>query len=322
MLTGFLPADATIFETDKIEQSFINPKIRKLQHMEDYLKEHGKTADFDGEVYSVYLENGLHCVFKVTTDEILGELIAYKISKEFGFGNVPPTIYVTLDLPIEGQMVSKTGYLSLFVDSPIDLAKYSDEEFFALLAKMDPEEVANFKIFNFVFGNFDVGVHNTLIYKYNNKLYPILIDNEGISNEKIVEYGDIPFVKFHYFDSIDDFPFSPSNIYSCDKGARSIFKKHGYNPPNYEHNFMIFKNSYWVQYKGQGHALRIKKLLYPDFIPENTKKSLDRMEREKLLNIFPQDEAMKSNVKRLIEQILERRDMLVKHNFGLTRLSA
>jgi hypothetical protein len=42
-------------------------------------------------------------------------------------------------------MVSKTGYLSLFIDSHVDLAKYTDEEFFALLAKMDPQEVTNFR---------------------------------------------------------------------------------------------------------------------------------------------------------------------------------
>jgi hypothetical protein len=281
--------------------------------MRDYLKEHGKTADFDGEVYSVYLENGQHCVFKVTTDEIPGELIAYKISKEFRFENVPPTSYIILDLPIEGSMVSKTGYLSLFIDSNIDIAKYTDEEFFDLLAKMDPQEVANFKIFNFVFGKFDVGVHNTLIYKYNNKLYPVLIDNEGISNEQIVEYLKVPFVRFHYFDFVDDFPFSTSHIFPCDEDSRAVFKKHGYTPPKYEHNFMIFKNAYWVQYSDKEHALRIKKLLYPGFIPENTKKSLQKMDREKLLNIFPQDKTIKSNINRLIEQILERRDILIKH---------
>jgi hypothetical protein len=285
--------------------------------MRDYLEKHGRAADFNGEVYSVYLENGLHCVFKVTRDDIHGELIAYKISKEFGFGNVPPTTCVTLDLPSEGRMVSKIGYLSLFIDSHIDLAKYTDAELFDLLAKMDPEEVANFKIFNFIFGNFDVGVHNILIYKYNNKLYPVLIDNEGIINEKmLMKYGEVPFVKFHYFDSVDDFPFSISCIFPCDKNSRTVFKKHGYNPPKYEHNFMIFKNAYWVQYSGKGHALRIRKLLYPDFIPENTRKSLQKMDKKKLLNIFPQDKTIKSKVNRLSEQILERRDMLIKQFYN------
>jgi hypothetical protein len=41
--------------------------------MRDYLKEYGKTVDFNGEVYSVYLENGLHYVFKVTRDDIHGD---------------------------------------------------------------------------------------------------------------------------------------------------------------------------------------------------------------------------------------------------------
>ncbi|MDR2395019.1 MAG: hypothetical protein LBD57_00095 [Endomicrobium sp.] len=73
---------------------------------------------------------------------------------------------------------------------------------------------------------------------------------------------------------------------------------------------MIFKNSYWLQFSGKDHAVRIKKLLYPDFIPEN-KKNFKKMDRRELLNIFPQDKTIKSRINRLIDQILERRDMLI-----------
>ncbi|MDR2395020.1 MAG: hypothetical protein LBD57_00100 [Endomicrobium sp.] len=52
--------------------------------MRDYLKKHGRVVDFNGEVYSVFLENGLHCVFnKVTTEEIPRELIASKFLRNW-----------------------------------------------------------------------------------------------------------------------------------------------------------------------------------------------------------------------------------------------
>jgi hypothetical protein len=302
----------------KIKSELSSGEVTKIQNMREHLTENGKKADFEGNVYSVFLENNIHCVFKfceedqIEEPEIKPEIIAYRLCKETGIGNIPPIVWRKITLP-DGRSVS--GYLSLFIDSSVDISNFEDDELYKLLETMDKTETSNYKIFNFVFGNFDVGVHNLLIS--DNK--PVMIDNETIMNPWCVKYGEVPFVSFYRFDWLPEKPILSSKFsfesarFANIEARKEIKEKFDYSPTKRNHNFAIYKNCYWVQFSDVDHAERIKKLIYSDFLPEKTQKSLQKLTREKLLEIFGSKSRLANQ---LVAGILERRDMILKEFNG------
>jgi len=296
--------------SEKIENLLTEGKVINVKNMREYLLETGKESDFCGQVFVVILDNGLKCVFKCEKDddELKSEVLAWKISKEFNLGNVVPVVYREINL---GNGKLEKGFLSLFAESDDDLLKYSEEEFYNFLNNLDKNEVIDYKIFNFLFGNFDVGAHNLLTC--NRKL--IMIDNEGIVNTQCVKYGDVPFIKFYQFNRSSKFPvlnytFPFELARFADLVSRTEIKnKYNYNPTRYMHNFIIFDNSYWVQFIEENHAKRIKNLIYTDCLPEEIKLKLNNITREKLQEIF---KIKNKRVENLILGILERKEMLIK----------
>ncbi len=303
-------------KSNEIEDKLLKGQPVEIKSMREYLLERGMTVDFSGNVFVVYLNNGLKCVFKYYDDtqektKTKSEIIAYKLSKETGIGNVPPVVWREIKLN-DGKIAQ--GYLALFVNSEIDILNYEDDDFFDMLKKMDSTEINNYKIFNFVFGNFDVGAHNLLICDGK----PIMIDNETIDNPWCVRYGEVPFVIFYAFDKMptqpiksSEFPFESVKFANFEE-RKKIENEFDYFPTRRGHNFILYKNIYWVQLNCGDFVERIKQLIYPDMLPDSTKEALKNLDYQKLLEIFEANENNR-HVNQLITGILERRDMLIEN---------
>lgn len=114
--------------------------------MKEHLESCGKKAEFDGEVYFVELDNGLKAVFKSFPQDDLGdayaEVAAYDASVVLGFPYIPPTVMKTIK--------DKKGSLQLFVETDIDPLAPGVYE--ATLKKVSQDDIANLKLFYFVFG--------------------------------------------------------------------------------------------------------------------------------------------------------------------------
>lgn len=310
----------------QIKEALKNGEAIEIKSMREALKSNNRNADFSGTVYKVTLSNGLEAVFKTTEDGNLTkdrmEEAAYDLSIATGIAFVPPTVHrdLTADFNGTGHTQTKTGFLSLFVKTQTDLVSLSKAKFNELLERSGKERVANFKIFNFVFGNWDVGPHNMLIseYKRGNTIdyFPISIDNEGIANIQRVKYGEIPFVKFFGANSSipkTKFPFNKAKL-SDTTAKQEVSKKLGFYPPDRTHNYIVWGDCYWAQFFDSywGSPKDITDLLYPDYLPHKTTKALQNLSKEQLFKIFGKTEQTASeHLKELVAGILTRRDMLL-----------
>lgn len=313
----------------QIKRELRESRVVSCKNLRKVLKLENRHADFAGLVYKVKLDNGLEAIFKTDTNGYLSEgkmeETAYDISVATKISFVPPTVYRSLTCNFEGngKSLTKTGFLSLFVKTDEDLICLSKNQFNKLFSRTGKERMANFKIFNFVFGNWDVGPHNMLIYKYNRDkevdYFPISIDNEGISNFQKVRYGEIPFVKFYNSGTHENeqivFPFDSAK-FSDKESKQKVYSILGYYPQSRIHNYIIWNGKYFAQFIGSywGSPSDITDLLYTNYLPEKTKKTLQSLSRQKLLKIMNEDEkSASSGLIAIIDDMLERRDMLLDH---------
>ena len=310
----------------QIKEALRTGEAIEIKSMREVLKSADRNADFSGMVYKVTLSNGLEAVFKTTDSGNLAkdrmEEAAYDISVATGIAFVPPTVHrdLTADFNKTGHTQTKTGFLSLFVETQTDLISLSKTKFDELLERSGKERVANFKIFNFVFGNWDVGPHNMLIseYKRENNIdyFPISIDNEGIANVQKVEYGEIPFVKFFGTNSSipkAEFPFDEAKL-SDTAAKQEVSNKLGFYPPGRTHNYIVWNGCYWAQFFDSywGSPKDIIDLLYTNYLPPKTKIALKNLSKEQLFKIFGKTEQTASeHLKEIVAGILTRRDMLL-----------
>ncbi|MBQ3068254.1 MAG: hypothetical protein IJC97_04410 [Oscillospiraceae bacterium] len=310
----------------QIKEALRTGEAIEIKSMREVLKSANRNADFSGMVYKVKLSNGLEAVFKTTEEGNLTkdrmEEAAYDISVATGIAFVPPTVHraLTADFNKTGHTQTKAGFLSLFVRTQTDLISLSKTRFDELLERSGKERVANFKIFNFVFGNWDVGPHNMLIseYKRGNNIdyFPISIDNEGIANIQKVEYGEIPFVKFFGTNSSipkAEFPFDEAKL-SDTAAKQEVSNKLGFYPPGRTHNYIIWNGCYWAQFFDSywGSPKDIVDLLYTNYLPPKTKIALKNLSKEQLFKIFGKTEQTASeHLKEIVAGILKRRDMLL-----------
>ncbi|MDQ5983147.1 MAG: hypothetical protein RUMPE_00145 [Eubacteriales bacterium SKADARSKE-1] len=174
-----------------LEDTLLNGTILNIEDMGSYLKRNGKSSDFSSKVYKVDLDGGIEAVFKVSDSyqSSLAEIAAYRISKELDFFYVPPT--VSRNILIDGEI--KTGTLQLFISTDIDLCAIEDEDEFIEYLKNNTNRIdlENFKIYNFVFGQWDVGGPNLFIKNG----MPISFDNEHILDlSYFPSYGEMPVV--------------------------------------------------------------------------------------------------------------------------------
>jgi len=173
---------------DEIAEMLKKTDITDHKPMKIALEEQGKKIEFDGEVFLVTLKNGIKAVFQSLPlddqGDAITEVAAYQASRALGFPHIPPTVLREID--------SRKGSLQLFVDTPIDLL--GDGEFKKAFSNFSKEDIDNLLIFYFVLGQWDVGAHNLLAYRYRDHFISIVSDIYCIKTA----YG--LWVQYHAFD--------------------------------------------------------------------------------------------------------------------------
>lgn len=288
--------------------------------MQDFLKARGKKVDFEGSVFVMDLDNGLKAVFKslpkADMEGAYAEVAAYQASIVLGFPNIPPTVIRKFN--------HMQGSLQLFVDTPIDAL--APNVFNQALDDVDPSELADLKVFYFVFGQWDTGPHNMLILEENEKKKLIAIDNSGIANRQHVIYGQLPFVGIIYSDAFKsndwwrtNFPFEKANVIQQPtlKNLRATFGNKlperfyksfkDYNKP---FCYVIYQNRLWRQFYAFDANLAPA---YTPYISVRTKKALQALDLDKLRKIFEVARGAEFLNDQYLKAILERRDQVINN---------
>lgn len=297
-----------------------SPIVNSLP-MREYLISRGKKVEFDNPVFLITLASGIQAVFKPCIDnndmdDCYAEIIAYKACQFFGFDFVPPTVIRTIN--------ANTGSLQLFIETEIDAL---DPCVYALAIKRaDAADIANLKIFYFVFGQWDTGPHNLLMKAEGDLIKLIAIDNSGICNRQYVTYGELPFVrvcyneKFNTSDFDQPFPFKqvscihkPTeqylNILFQGCVPQAICRKLSGKKSLY---YIIYQNSLWLQFHAEDNSF--EKSFTTNYCTKTMSRlktlSLDVLKNE-IFNDLPAD----SNLLKIqfLSSILERRDQVLDH---------
>lgn len=312
---------------DAIVKLLKTGKVVSKRPMKEYLKSLGKKSEFDGQVFLVELDNGLKAVFKAQPADDLGdayaEVAAYRASVVLGFPDIPPTIMFAMD--------GMQGSLQLFVDTPLD--HLDSKVYEAALQEASPDDVANLKLFYFIFGQWDSGKHNLLTFKEGKKTYLIAIDNSGMRNHQYVQYGDLPFVRVLYSDHLKSqdwdapFPFDKAQVIEnpTSEKLRKIFgdqlpesfyksfKSYAQKP----YRYVVYRNSLWRQFHAQDPDF-VKS--FTSYMPPETRRKLERLSMAQLRKIFAEAKNADFLTPAYLNAILERRDQVL-HFFDQQKCS-
>lgn len=269
-----------------LEETLLNGNILSIENMGNYLKRNGKSSDFSGKVYKIDLDGGIEAVFKVSDSyqSSLAETAAYRMSKELKFFYVPPT--VSRNIVIDGE--NRSGTLQLFISTNIDLCAIEDEDEFNSYLKnnTNKDDLENFKIYNFVFGQWDVGGPNLFI---KNEI-PISFDNEHILDlSYFPSYGEMPVVLRKEI---------PKNNWKLIK-------------VNWEDKTMWFQT--------RNFSTR-EFCFYCNYVPDSTKKILEKINIDNLKRWFNYDsynnnQAFQGWLDKIFKSILDRINMLKLNKF-------
>lgn len=292
-------------------------KVITQQPMGQVLDSQGKKKEFDNEVFLVTLDNGLKAVFK--PDDMgaaCAEIAAYQASLKLGFPyKIPPTTIRTID--------DRTGSLQLFIETSID--PLAPGIYGQALKEVDPEALANLKIFYFVFGQWDSGPHNLLICKDQGKTSFVAIDNAAIQSMQYVRYGELPFVRVSYSDALHtndwDQPFPFDRAQEVKHPSKELRKKFGNIFPEHFYNslekhskqplrYVIYRNALWKQYHAFDDGF-VKS--HSKFCPQQTRKALEMLNLAMLRELFPTVKGADFVTDDYLNAILERRDQVLQH---------
>lgn len=299
-------------------------KVLTKRPMREYLHSLGRKAEFDGKVFIVELDNGLNAVFKSLPKDDLGdafaEVAAYEASVALGFPNVPPTVIAEMD--------GMKGSLQLFVETNVDAL---DRGVYELALKEAPmEDVANLKLFYFIFGQWDSGKHNMLIFKDEKKTYLIAIDNSGMRNHQYVKYGNLPFVRVLYSDKLNmndwdkPFPFESAKVIQdptpemLRKTFGDIFPESFYQSfksYKFPFRYVLYSNSLWRQYHAGGDQFVMS---FTEHISQQTRKKLEGINLLLLKKIFASAKGADFLTPAYLQAILERRNQVLQYFDGKT----
>jgi len=291
--------------------------VVKTTLMRDFLREKGQKVEFDNEVYLITLENGIKAVFKpVPADDLAdahAEVAAFKASEFLGFPKIPPTVLRKIN--------GKSGSLQLYIEPTRDSPLPQDYE--KLLEQTSPEEVANLKLFYFVFGQWDSGPHNIIIQEKPEGMQLFAIDNSGIKHRQYVQYGEVPFVRMCYCDKIETndwhLPFPYEKAISIERPSlESLQAAIGGKVPeallknlsrwSCPLTYVWHKNSFWVQHhKADPYFVKAHTILYP----EKSILKLKALNRKILNQIFSEAKGAEFLKNDFLNAILERRDQVV-----------
>ncbi|GMB10666.1 MAG: hypothetical protein NkDv07_0566 [Candidatus Improbicoccus devescovinae] len=304
--------ESSISQNQNILGQLNSFEIASFKPMREHLEIENMSADFNGEVYLLTLKNGLEAVFKASDNDDIQkkrEVLAFRLSQEFGIGYVPPTVVRNIKINDD----EKLGFLSLYKKPDFDLGSDNADMLEMGFQKgyFLAEDFTEMQAFNFIFGKWDVGKHNCLIS--NKKI--ISIDNESILSEQYVQYGEIPFViGQQLIDNFQDFKyeFPFGNAKFCDKQTREEIKqKYGKKVSNHRHWYVIHNGKYWTQYSGTD-----KRFLYPDKFSNTLAKKIKKITWQRICEIFDEENVSIGNKeKNIIIQVIQRRNLMLK-NFG------
>lgn len=294
-------------------------KVLSKRPMRERLESLGKKAEFDGDVFFIELDNGLKAVFKKIPIDDLGdayaEVAAYQASIVLGFPNIPPTIITE----IEGDK----GSLQLYVETNIDALRANNYE--SALKEALPEDVSNLKLFYFIFGQWDSGPHNILIFKDKKKTYLIAIDNSGIRNHQYVNYGSLPFVRIRYSDKLrtndwhKPFPFERAKAIQDPTAEKlqttfgDMFPEEFYRSfKSYKlpYRYVIYRNSLWRQFHAGDEKFVIS---FTNFLPPHARKKFEGLDLAVLRKIFSCAKNADFLTSDYLKGILERRDQVLRY---------
>ena len=178
-----------------LQKALKTAKVLSMESMGKFLQKKGKRTDFEGNVFLVYLEGGVKGFFKPVSDQDYGdacaEVAAYEASRHLGFPHIPPTVLRTIK--------GKRGSFQLYIETEIDTVV--PEHYKVVMKSVRRKEIENLRAFYFIFGQWDSGPHNMLLYMENGVPHVIAIDNSGIRQRQHVTYGDLPFVRVLWSDA-------------------------------------------------------------------------------------------------------------------------
>lgn len=160
--------------------------VASMIPMEEHLRSIGKNADFHSRVFLVTLQSGMRAVFKPGPyRRAMTEPIASRIAADLGFPDVPPAVIRIIN--------EELGSLQLYVQSSYDTL---EGDTYDTAWNAVPElDRANYMIFAFIFGQWDIGPENQIFVHENGTTRLFAIDNEHIIKQQYVQrYGEAPFV--------------------------------------------------------------------------------------------------------------------------------
>lgn len=293
--------------------------IISIHSMKDVLQAHGKTISFDNNVFLIELEHGLKAVFKpadLFEDDCAdaeAEVAAYNACVFLGFPYIPPTIMRTIN--------NQYGSLQLYVDTPIDILK---DHNFTLHNYVSLQHEEEYKLFCFVFGQWDTGTHNMLMYHDGTIYYAIAIDNAGIKNKQYVRYGELPFVRIWYDEKLQDitpqtgthtFPFnnpqkltqlSATDIYNYFQGCIPLSLCKGLARKK-TITYIIYNHGLWIQHHADDESFE------KSFVASCSKETLDKLKQLDLNIIHSFFSHARSDCfnESFFNAILQRRDQVI-----------
>lgn len=294
-------------------------KVVFMRSMKEHLHACGKKAEFDGNVFFVELDNGLKAVFKSFPKDDLGdayaEVAAYQASVVLGFPNIPPTVMT--------EIKGMKGSLQLFVETEVDSLAPGVYE--AALKEVSQDDIANLKLFYFVFGQWDTGPHNLLILKDKEKTHLIAIDNSGIRNHQYVKYSNLPFVRVCYSDALQtndwdkSFPFDRAETIKKPTTAKvhevfgnklpeSFYQKFKFYGPSFR--YVTYHNSLWKQFHAGDDEFEIS---FTNHLSTQTRKKLEALNLKLLKKIFSCSKNVDFLTPAYLKAILERRDQVLQY---------
>ena len=298
---------------DIIVDKLLHDEIVSISLLRNELDRIGKIVTCKNDLLCIGLKCGMKGVFKPFSEHaIFAEVAAYKASHTMGFSLVPPTVVRTIQ--------GKVGSLQLFVNTNVDTRVKGVFEH--AIDHADPDELANLKIFYYVFGQWCFRKRNILINAENGHFQFIAIDNEALWHRHYCRYGDDPFVDRHWKGlkiptlNYESFPYD--HYYTMKNPTpASIRKEFGVQiPQRYiksfcaknSLNYAYYKDSLWVQFQGDAPCFA-----YTSHFPEDTIAKLKQIDRAMLHEIFSDAKGADFVTDEFLDSILDRRDQVLAH---------
>lgn len=298
-----------ILPHEQIKNALKNEPIISIQPMDEYLKQHNRTADFTSDVFVITTTSGIKGVFKPSNDLCYAEVAAYNISNILNINLVPPTVIRTIN--------NQRGSIQLLIEP----ANKMDASI------INQSNLDIMRLFYFIIGQWDIGNDNQIIQYINNQPTLILIDNAAIINPSYIEYGDFAYVNIGTTKNSDStnnntpFPFHKPTILHKPKKEELIryfspfLPLERINTMYQRHSrfiFIIWDNRLWFQY------YKNDPLAIPNYVSNITVDLISpftRIDRSLLEQCW--EEGLKSShntlISHLIDLTLTRKEILLNY---------